>query len=178
MRAVRFIRRLLAARRGVAMIEFAMSLPFLTVLYVGGFQVCDAVSAWRKVTRATRTVADLTSQYTSVDEQDVIDILNSSQQVMSPYKASAAIITVTQVKMNDLAYPTVDWSRGKNAQGLASGTYFNLPLAIRQANTSMIVAQISYTYTPLFGSKFFGTIPLRETIIMSPRASTSVTMQQ
>jgi Flp pilus assembly protein TadG len=178
MRGLGTLRRLAVARDAVAMIEFALSLPFLALLYVGGYQISDAVSAYRKVTRATRTIADLTSQYTSVDNQDVTDILASSNQVMAPYPTANATMTVTQIKISGLGYPTVDWSRGLNAQGLAAGTYFNVPLAIRQPNTYLIVAQIQYNYRPLFGTSYLGNIPLSETIIMSPRASTSVAMQQ
>lgn len=171
-------RGLVAARDAVAMVEFAISLPFLALLYVGGYQICDAVSAYRKVTRATRTIADLTSQYTSVDEQDVSEILASSNQVMAPYPTANATMTVTQVRISSVGYPTVDWSRGLNAQGLPAGTFFNLPVSIRQPGTYLIVAQIRYGYRPLFGTSYLGDIPLSETIIMSPRASAYVAMQQ
>ncbi len=114
---MRTLRRLVRTNSGIALVEFALSLPFLALLYAGGFQIFDAVSAYRKVTRATRTIADLTSRYATVREQDVSDILASSQQVMAPYTISAATMTVTQVNVSMLGYPTVDRSRGKNAQG-------------------------------------------------------------
>ena len=84
------MRHFLSDRRGVAASEFAMSLPFLVLLYIGGYQLSDAISAYRKVAVATRTVADLTSQYTSVSYDDLDEILNASAQVLSPYKISAA----------------------------------------------------------------------------------------
>ncbi|MFD1787209.1 TadE/TadG family type IV pilus assembly protein [Sphingomonas floccifaciens] len=177
MRAVTFLRRLATANQGLALVEFAMVLPFMALLYVGSYQICDAVAAYRKVTRATRTIADLTSQYTSVDEQDVTEILDSSIQVMSPYATTAAKLVVTQVTMDANKNPTVDWSRGKNTTGLIKGSVYNLPTAIRQANTSVIVATVTYTYKPAFGAAFVGTLPLSETIIMSPRASASVALQ-
>src|SRR5438045_1745239 len=94
------MRRLLSDRRGVAAAEFAMSLPFLVLLYLGGYQLSDAISAYRKVAVATRTVADLTSQYTSVSDDEVNTILNASTQVLYPYKVSAAKVTVSQIKMD------------------------------------------------------------------------------
>lgn len=160
--------------RGVAIIEFAFALPILTILFVGGYQLSDAISASRKVTRATRTITDLTSQYTAVTNNDLDTILNASQQVMSPYKASAATMTVTQVSIDGTGNAKVDWSRGKNSAGLTPGISFSLPAAIKQPNTSLIVAQIIYTYTPIIAPSMIGTIPLKEQIIMSPRATASI----
>lgn len=169
------LRRLAGDTRGVSLIEFAISLPFLILLFTGSFQLSDAVAANRKVTMATRTIADLTAQYTVVSDSDLDTILNASQQVLAPYSADAATMTVTLVKTDALYRSTVDWSDGKNTNGLAPGTAFNLPTAIKQPGTSLIVAQVVYTYKPTFGANYIGTIPLTETIIMSPRGSSTIT---
>ncbi|KQO09294.1 MULTISPECIES: TadE/TadG family type IV pilus assembly protein [unclassified Sphingomonas] len=167
--------RLARDTRGVSLIEFAISLPFLILLFTGSFQLSDAVAANRKVTMATRTIADLTSQYTAVSDSDLDTILNASQQVLAPYSADAATMTVTLVKTDALSRSTVAWSDGKNTTGLRPCSAFNLPLAIKQAGTSMIVAQVVYKYKPTFGATYIGMIPLTETIIMSPRGSTTIT---
>ena len=168
------MRHLLKDRRGVAASEFAMSLPFLVLLYIGGYQLSDAISAYRKVAVATRTVADLTSQYTSVSYDDIDEILNASAQVLSPYKISAAKITVSQIAISSSGVATVDWSRGKNISGLTRGTAFTLPASVRTPNSYVIVASINYTYTPVAASGMIGTIPFQDQIIMGPRASAEV----
>jgi Flp pilus assembly protein TadG len=160
--------------RGLALIEFALTLPFLIALFVGGFQLSDAVSAYRKVTTAARTIADLTAQYTAVTNNDLDTILNASQQVMAPYPADNAQMTVSQINIDATGKATVGWSRGKNMQRLTPGSDFTVPAAIKQANTSLIVAQIFYDYRPTFFDVLIGTVRLTETIIMSPRASGSI----
>jgi Flp pilus assembly protein TadG len=168
------MRRLLSDRRGVAASEFAMSLPFLVLLYIGGYQLSDAISAYRKVAVATRTVADLTSQYTSVSYDDLDEILNASAQVLNPYKISAAKITVSQIAISSGGVATVSWSRGKNISPLTPGTPFTLPASVRTPNTYIIVASINYTYTPVAASGMIGTIPFQDQIIMGPRSSVQV----
>ena len=168
------MRHFLSDRRGVAASEFAMSLPFLVLLYIGGYQLSDAISAYRKVAVATRTVADLTSQYTSVSYDDIDEILNASAQVLSPYKISAAKITVSQIAISSSGVATVDWSRGKNIAGLTRGTAFTLPASVRTPSTFVIVASINYTYTPVAASGMIGTIPFQDQIIMGPRSSVQV----
>lgn len=168
------MRHLLSNRRGVAASEFALSLPFLVLLYIGGYQLSDAISAYRKVAVTTRTVADLTSQYTSVSDDDVNEILNASAQVLAPYKVSNAKILVSQITISSGGVATVDWSFGKNVTRLAQGTPFTLPASIRTPNTYVIVASTNYTYTPVTASGMIGTIPFQDQIIMGPRASVKV----
>jgi Flp pilus assembly protein TadG len=160
--------------RGVSAVEFAFVLPFLVLLFVGGYQLSDAISAYRKVTVATKTVADLTSQYTSVSDLDLDQILAASQQVMAPYAVSNAKITVSQVSVDGSGNAKISWSRSLNTPAMAIGADFTIPPAIKQNNTSLIVATITYSYVPVVASSMLGTIPMRDDIIMSPRASSSV----
>lgn len=178
MRLPAVLRRLHERRDGVALIEFAISLPVLLLLYVGGFQLCYAVSVYRKVTQSSRTIADLTTQYTSVTDQDLQDILGSAKYVMAPYKISMTKAIVTQVKISKSLKSTVDWSKGLNTDGLQKNKDYNLPLSIRQPDTYLVVADVSYLYQPTFAGKMIGSIPLRETIIMSPRASEAVELKK
>ena len=60
--------RLFRESRAVAAVEFAFALPILLLLYVAGYQISDAISSYRKVTVATRTIADLATQFTSVTD--------------------------------------------------------------------------------------------------------------
>jgi Flp pilus assembly protein TadG len=167
-------RRLFTNARGVAATEFALVLPFLALLYLGGYQLADAISAYRKVTLATRTVADLTSQYTSLTDTDLDAILNASQQVMAPYKIANAKLTVSQVSTDGSGNTKVAWSRGlPTSEALTVGSTYTLPTTIKQNNTSLIIASIRYNYVPNV-SAMIGTLPMRDDIIMSPRASTSV----
>jgi Flp pilus assembly protein TadG len=168
------MRRLLSDRRGVAASEFAMSLPFLVLLYIGGYQLSDAISAYRKVAVATRTMADLTSQYTSVSDDDVNTIMDASAQVLNPYKVSAAKITISQIAISSSGVATVDWSFGKNITKLTKGTPFTLPASVRTPNSYVIVASINYTYTPVAASGMIGTIPMQDQIVMGPRSSVEV----
>jgi Flp pilus assembly protein TadG len=150
--------------------------PILMLLFVGGYQLSDALFAYRKVTLATRTISDLTTRYAKVSNSDLDMILNASQHVMSPYQPSAAQMTVSQIDTDDKGKSTVAWSRGKNTSGLPLNSDFTLPSTIKQNSTSLIVSQIVYTYTPVIATGVLGTIPLKEQMIMSPRASDKITL--
>ncbi len=171
------IRRLACDRRAVAAVEFALCLPFLVLLYIGGYQLNDAISAYRKVTTTTRTLADLTSQVTSVSDADLDTILAASTQIMAPYKAADAKLIVSQIKIDDKGNATIDWSRGLNVSKLNQGDSFTMPGNMKMNNSYLIVAQVTYTYTPIVGGNMIGVIPMHDQIFMGPRASTSVQHQ-
>ena len=168
------IARLARDTRGVSVIEFAIVLPFLIALYLGGYQLSDAISAYRKVTTATRTVADVTSQFASVSDTELDAVLAASQQVMTPYKVANAQLTVSQIVVSNGGAATVDWSRGLNTPALKTGDPYTLPENIKQKNTSLIIATIRYNYVPIVAPALIGTIPMRDVIIMSPRVTDTI----
>lgn len=163
--------------RGVSAVEFALVLPILILLFVGGYQLCDAISAYRKVTTTSRAIADLTSQYTSVTYNDLDMILNASVQIMSPYSPDNAVLTISQISIDKDKVATVSWSRSLNGTALTQGSAYDVPDDIRQANTSLIVSKAVYGYVPFFGSSVIGPINFGENIILSPRRSPSVVLK-
>lgn len=171
------MRRLLRDRGGTAAIEFAIALPVLILLFTGGFQVADAVAAYRKITTTSRALADLTSQYTTVSDPTLDSILGASQAVMAPYATANATLTVSQVSTDSSLHTTVDWSRAKNTTPLKVGAQVTVPNDMKIANTSLVIARVTYLYQPAFGSSYIGNIPMGDTIIMLPRAATSITKQ-
>jgi Flp pilus assembly protein TadG len=167
-------RSILSNERGVALIEFALSLPFLILLYVGGYQLTDALTAYRKVTITTRSIADLASQYTSIDNTDLDKVLNASQQIMAPYSIVNVKLTVSQINIDNSGTAKVDWSRGKNKVSLNKGDIFDIPVSIRQNNSSLIISDVTYDYIPVIASSIIGPITFSDRIIMSPRATDSI----
>lgn len=173
----RYLARLRALARdqgGIALLEFAIVLPVLVLLFVGGFQLMDAISAYRKVGKTVRTLADLTTQNTTITPAQADEILNAAQQVMTPYPLSSAAMRISQVQVDSNGRATISWSRGLNRTMLATGSSFTMPPQLTAANKYYIYSEIIYTYQPGFGSALVGTIPLSQTIFMSPRNSSFV----
>ena len=57
------LKRLLSDRRGVALIEFALSFPFLFLLLFGGIEITRLLLIQQRLERSGYVVADITTQY-------------------------------------------------------------------------------------------------------------------
>lgn len=76
---------MMADNRGTALIEFTIALPVLLLLFLGGYQLSDAITARRKVTIMTRAVGDMTSQYRALTTNELDGLMNGSTQILAPY---------------------------------------------------------------------------------------------
>jgi len=75
-------------KRGVAAVEFAIILPFMLILYLGSVEAGNGLSVQFKAALASRAVADLASQYTSIDNTTMSGILGAAAKVVQPYSSS------------------------------------------------------------------------------------------
>ncbi|WP_343609720.1 TadE/TadG family type IV pilus assembly protein [Novosphingobium sp.] len=116
-------RHLLRDRSGTALIEFAIVLPLLLTLFIGGYVCADMIASARKVTVATRALADLVSRNVSpsspVTSATLTTYLNSAQLVMTPMPASLTTLQITELRVCDATHAYVVWSQAQSA-GTAS----------------------------------------------------------
>jgi len=101
-RARRPIRRLLRDKRGISAVEFAMLLPLMVTLYLGGVEVSQAVAIDRKVTLIARSLGDLVAQATNVTNAEISNILAASAAIVVPYQDTKLNITVSSVKIDSV----------------------------------------------------------------------------
>jgi Flp pilus assembly protein TadG len=169
------VARLGRDQRGVSAVEFAMLLPLMITLYLGSVEVSQGIGIDRKVTLTTRTVADLASQVSSINNTDMTNLLNASAAVVAPYDASKLKVTVSEVKVDANGVAKVEWSDTLNGTKRAVGSTVTLPTALAVPNTYLIWSEVSYTYTPAIGYVITGSLNLSDQIWMRPRLSDQVT---
>jgi Flp pilus assembly protein TadG len=161
-------------RRGVSAVEFALLLPLMVTLYLGSVEISQGVGIDRKVTLASRTVADLASQVSTIASADMTNILNASSSVIAPYDASKLKMTVSAVTIDASNNAKIKWSCTLNGVKRTVGTTVTLPAALNVANTTLVWSEASYTYTPSIGYVVTGTLNLTDQIYMRPRLSDTV----
>jgi len=167
-------RRLGASERGVTLIEFALVFPIMLVLFIGMVEFGEAFSVSRKINNAASTVADLVSQENSVTNARLADIATVANEIIKPYRAapfSLRIISVVADENN--ARVNVAWTYPENAAAVGQ-EYTALPsTAMTEANSSLIVTETSYAFTPSVGY-FIGSITLNGIAYFRPRMTQAV----
>ena len=161
--------------RGVSAVEFALLLPLMLSLYLGAVELSQGIAADRKVTLTTRTIADLVSQVTSINNAGMTNSLNAAAAVMAPFSVSNLKVTISSVSIDANGKATIAWSDTLNGTARAVGSTVTLPSALNVANTSLIWSEVQYSYKPVIGYVITNTLTLKDQIYMRPRLSTSVT---
>ena len=160
--------RFAADRRGSSAVEFALLLPLMLIMYFGSIQITDAISADRQVTMVASTVAEITSQYTTVSSNDVSNILAAASAVLTPFPVANAKVTLSSVLIDANGNATVDWSATLNGAQRSGTVTSSIPATLLVPNTSVIWGEATYNYKPAIGWVITGTIFLR------PRQSSNV----
>ena len=120
------LKRLRQDRRGAVIVEFAISLPVLVLLYTGGCCVSDMIACNRKVTVATRSLVDLVSRtmsptivYNDPASANAKSYLSASAVVLSPYGLNDATEQVSLLRVCDSTHAFVVWTQAQtqNADG-------------------------------------------------------------
>jgi Flp pilus assembly protein TadG len=169
------IGRLARDERGVSAVEFAMLLPLMLTLYLGSVEISQGIAADRKVTLTSRTVGDLVSQVSSINNTDMTNTLNAATAVMAPYQVSKVKLTVSSIIIDNQGNATNDWSDSLNGTPRSKGSSVSVPAALNIANSSLIWSEAQFSYTPTIGYLISGTLTLKDQIYMRPRLSDKVT---
>ncbi len=178
-------RRFAADQRGVSAIEFAILLPLMLTLYLGGVEVSQAVSADRKNTLVAHSVGDLVAQATDVTTaSDIPNIFNAGQWIIYPYASANLVSKVSSVCVDTKGVATISWSQSsdsnKSARSVGSTVTSSIPPALLTNNTSGPISYIwgesTYSYKPTVGWTITGTLKLSDQFFLAPRQSCSVTL--
>jgi Flp pilus assembly protein TadG len=174
--------RVLPDRRGVSAVEFALIAPVLIGFYVGAIEIGDALTIHRRTSAVASVAADLTAQVKTVANADLADITAAATSILYPYvppNFPAPKIVLTSVVADANNTTKVCWSYATNG-GSARGTnsVVSLPPGLTQANSSVIMAEVTYAYTPLLNLTGYanpGAFTMSRTFYARPRKSLTVT---
>lgn len=149
---------------GVAAVEFAVALPMVMVLLLGGFEMSRYVIIHQKLEKSAATIADVVSQSQIVTIAQMNQTMQAAMQIMKPYDFGAdGVVIVSSVNQTGSNAPVIRW------QYVGGGT-LSMQSKIGRANEiailpnglklndkdNVIISEIFYRYKPFFSN--FGLI--------------------
>jgi Flp pilus assembly protein TadG len=130
------VRDFVADRRAIAATEFAVIVPLMLVMFFGTVEFSSAVAIDRKVTMIARTLSDLTSQSTAVDNSDMQDTFTASISMIMPYDPTLVNGTVLQIYIDSSSVAKIQWSKSATiASGATQATLTAAPPALAAGTT-------------------------------------------
>ena len=174
---IRSCRLFAVAERGIAAVEFALVLPVMVVMLLGTYDGGEAIASYMKMRSATYALAEMTNQYATIASSDMTQILGAVAVVMAPYNTAAPAIKVSQITISGTGVAKYEWSAALNATAHTAATTVSPspPSGVVVNGGYLILAEVTYTYTPLFG--FFGSgsaITFSDNLYVTPRSVTCV----
>jgi Flp pilus assembly protein TadG len=188
---LRSIRRFRRDNRGVAAIEFAFIAPIMIGLYVMLNETASGLRAARKVTMSARVMSDLITQATDVTNTYRDDVFAAVTPIMAPFDGSLTSIRITSIRFDATGKGYVDWSDAQgsampahtrckpteNPSPLSALGQVSVPAGLKVANSSVVLAEVQFAYTPVLGYNITGTINIADQLFTRPRSGTHVTRQ-
>ena len=191
-------RRWRGDRKGIAAVEFAFIVPIMMVMFIGAVEMSQAITVDRRVTQVASSTADLVARKeTSISNAEITDILRIGGFIMAPYDQSPLQVVVRNVtsSSNDATVTKQSWQCTYSGAGVnptpacsCMNTTYDIPAGLVTTNDSVVVAEATYTYTPILFDYFLkkgfpngaggpGTYALTERIFMKPRGQAAMLLQ-
>lgn len=174
-RLFRPFNRLAGDRSGVSAVEFAMILPIMVSLYLGGNEIGTGLTISRKVAHVSSSLSDLVAQSKTITDTDMTNILDAAAAVITPYSQANLTLRLSLIKVDAAGTATVMWSDARNTTALAAGSVVTtVPAEVKTANTYLIAGEVHYDYLPTIGYVMTGHFDLHDTFYLRPRLSSDV----
>jgi Flp pilus assembly protein TadG len=136
------------AHSGMAAVEFAMILPVMLVLVLGAVEVTDALICKTDVSKTASTAADLIAQESAVTTADMTNVFAALSALNYPFSTAGLKVVITSVIDDGKGGGTVDWSQANSGSARSKGTAVTVPTGLITSGGSVILAEVTYAYTP------------------------------
>ena len=162
----RLITRLRGARRGTALVEFAIAAPVMLIMYFGTIEITQAVIAKRRLNLMVTTLADLSARSKSLASTDITAIFGAAGAVMAPMDTTTMQMRISSLVVYPSGSGCIDWSVGQNMTPLVAGSTLSVPTTITSTPSTVtrdfVMAEAIYPYSPITHYFIPTTITLKE----------------
>lgn len=177
------MKRFVSDRKGIATIEFAFITPIMLFFMIGAVAAFDVVKGGKNYANAAKTIADLVTRQTSFSDAEFALQVSIAKAIMDKYSNVPDLqVRITSISNDDAdldsdgVFREIDWSLSNIANSQMSdaelAAFTKLPTIPK--DETVILVEISGTYTPYIATDLIGAIDYYRYAIHRPRFSASV----
>jgi Flp pilus assembly protein TadG len=172
-----FFSRLRAARSGSAAVEFVFIAPMVVVVFFGLIELAEGTNCRQRMESVASTTADLVAQAATITNVGRNNIFAAADEIMYPYP------NIAKIKFSSLVDDGTNTNKGRVVWSDATANTSarpvneiipNLPPGLITTGGSVIMAEVSYTYTSPIGQLISAPITMSSTFYSRPRRSVTV----
>jgi len=162
------------------LVEAALVFPLLISVFLGVSEFSQAFTVKRRLEAAANTAADLVARTQSVATADLTGIKAMIDEMLKPYPTTTLGLTISSVVADQDNATRVAWSyaQGSGATARSPGDPVSLPSGVTEANSSVVFAEVNYTFRSTLGQMIVGDVSFGAQAYLRPRASNQVARTQ
>lgn len=157
MRRPRLISRLYADERAAVLLEFAIALPVLLILFFGVYEISRYLLFRERLESAAIQMLDLITQGTNVDATTLDNVYSTLPPIMLPYSAENPRIIVTQiVRPPGNCQPVSLWQFREGGSRIAPtvGSRVDLDQIVLEPGDNVMAIEVMADYRPVINNRY------------------------
>ncbi|MBX9930825.1 MAG: pilus assembly protein [Methylobacterium sp.] len=146
--------RFVAARSGVAGVEFALIAPLLVFLFIGCVEISHFANNVRKVGYLARAVGEVVSQAETIDAREAQEVFQAAALIMPPFDGSTARIRLstigTAVEDGPIQAKVCSAVATANTQARQVGEDLTVLFPVEEKGSRFLYVEVEMPYKILF----------------------------
>jgi Flp pilus assembly protein TadG len=161
---------------GVAYLEFAIALPLLVALFMGGVELTRYILIVQKIEKAAVTLSDVVSQSQTITTPQLAQLIDAAKQVVKPYSFNSnGYVIISSITKTGVAAPKVNWQYSgggtwvkTSAVGTTGQTALWVPFTLDDKE-NIIVTEVFYNFTPIIANGILSSQTVYKVSTFRPR---------
>lgn len=172
----RFFSRWVREEDALAGTEAAMIFPVMLVLFLGLYDVGNAILANQKAIRASQVVADLIARKNIVSSGDVNEAVMAGELAFEPLPRDTYGVDIISIRFDDNSGdPEIVWRDTRNMPPIPD--VFNRVSPLSLPGEGVVVVAVTYSFEPVFAGFVVDTFNMMEIGFSRGRSSPVVNRQ-
>jgi len=165
--------------RGSVLVEFAVVVPLMVLLFFGVYEGTRAVRARMNVTSGAEAYANMIAMRGALTAAQLAIYCDGAKLAMYPFDASSFKAAVSSVTKNAVGTVAEDWHDATCGSAAAISSPASVATSptnmIPNSGDSVIIVRVTYTYASPIHVVLPGSMTFTQTVFARPRNNASIT---
>jgi Flp pilus assembly protein TadG len=166
------LRRWVTSESAAAATEAALVFPLLLTMFLGTYDIGNAILANQKTIRSSQMTADLIARNRSVTDAQIDEAIEGGRLAYEPMATGTFGVDIVSISFDDNSVPQVVWRETRN---MAPITDIAARVAgVAEPGGGVLLVAVDYKFQPMFAGFLVRDIQMQEVAFARGRRSSVV----